>query len=314
MAQQTMRAIRVHQYGGSEQLRLEEIARPMAQEGEVLVRVHATGVLPAEWKLRQGLFARFMPVSFPYIPGSALAGVVEAVGPGVTQFQAGQAVFGRTPNGAYAEYTTVPVETLALKPASLSFDAAATISGGATTAWVALFENGALQAGQRVLIHGAAGGVGSYSVQLARWKGASVIGTASLENIAFVRSLGADEVIDYTVGSFDLDEVDLVLDTRGGDVLERSLDVVARGGTVVSLLEQPSQERARERGIRAMKISVEAPFPSTALLQAIAQLLEGGQLRAIVSATFPLDEVPQAHELSQTGHGRGRIVLHVADD
>src|SRR5437879_791406 len=122
MTQQTMRAIRVHQYGGPEQLQLEEIPRPVPQDGEVLVRVHATGVLPAEWKLRQGLFERFRPVSFPYIPGSALAGVVEAVGSGVTPFQVGPAVFGRTPNGAYAEYTTVPVDTLALKPAWLSFD------------------------------------------------------------------------------------------------------------------------------------------------------------------------------------------------
>jgi NADPH:quinone reductase-like Zn-dependent oxidoreductase len=316
MTQQTMRAVRVHQYGGPEQLQPEEIPLPVPLDGEVLVRVHATGVLPAEWKLRQGLFERFRPVQFPYIPGSALAGVVEAVGPGVTQFYVGQAVFGRTPNGTYAEYTTVPVDTLALKPAQLSFVEAATISGGATTAWVALFENGALQAGQRVLIHGGAGGVGSYAVQLAKRKGAYVIGTVSPGNLAFVRSLGADEVLDYTAGPFEqrVHDVDLVLDTRGGDVLERSLDVVARGGTVVSLLEQPSQERARERGIRAMGMTVPSPFPSTALLQSIVRLLEEGQLKAIVSTTFPLHEARRAHELSQTGHGRGRIVLHITGD
>lgn len=315
MTPRTMQAIRVYQYGGPEQLRLEQIPRPVPQDGEVLVRVHATGVLPAEWKMRQGLFQHFRPTSFPYIPGSALAGVVEEVGPGGTQFQEGQAVFGRTPNGAYAQYATTPVDTLALKPTTLSFDEAATISGGATTAWVALFENGELQSGQRVLIHGAAGGVGLFAVQLARWKGAYVIGTASAGNLAFVRSLGADAVLDYAAASFEqhVREVDLVLDTRGGEILARSLDVVARGGIVVSLLEQPSQEQAAERGIRAMAVAVSSPFPSTRLLQEIAQLLEERQLKAIVGKTFPLREARQAHELSQTGHGRGRIVLHIAD-
>src|SRR6266487_6067926 len=145
MSKRMMQAIRVYQYGGPEQLKLEQISCPEPQPDEVLVRVYATGVLPIEWKIRQGLFHAFNPASFPYIPGSAFAGVVEEVGPGVTTFQKGQAVFGRSNQGAYAEYTTASVETLALKPESLSFDEAATISGGATTAWTALFENGALQ-------------------------------------------------------------------------------------------------------------------------------------------------------------------------
>lgn len=316
MTHHTMQAIHVHQYGGPEQLQLAESPRPVPEGGEVLVRIYAVGVLPAEWKMRQGLFERFNPARFPYIPGSAFSGVVEEVGTGVTRFREGQAVFGRTSSGTYAEYATVPIDTLALKPLMVGFDEAATISGGATTAWVALFENGALQAGQHILIHGAAGGVGSYAVQLAKWKGAYVIGTASPRNIAFVRSLGADEVLDYTTEPFErrVHDVDLVLDTRGGDVLERSLDVVARGGAIVSLLEQPSQERARERGIRALKISVPSPFPNSALLQEIAQLIEAGRVNAVVSTTFPLHEARQAHELSQAGHGRGRIVLHIAGD
>jgi len=315
MTQRTIQAIRVHRYGGPEELQLEQIPCPVPQEGEVLVRVHATGVLPAEWKVRQGFFQRFRPASFPYIPGSALAGVVEEVGLGVTQFQEGQAVFGRTPNGAYAEYATAPIDTLALKPATLRFDEAATISGGATTAWAALFETGALRSGQRVLIHAAAGGVGSFAVQLARWKGAHVIGTASTANVEFVRSLGADVVLDYTDMPFEqsIHDVDLVLDTIGGETLERSLEVIKPGGTLVSLLEQPPQERARECGIRAVSITAAPPFPSTRLLQMIAQLLEEGQLKAIVGKTFPLHEARQAHELSQTGHGRGRIVLHITE-
>jgi NADPH:quinone reductase-like Zn-dependent oxidoreductase len=315
MPKQFMEAIRVHQYGGPEQLTLEQVLCPVPRAGEVLVRVHATGVLPAEWKLRQGLFQGVSPVTFPYIPGSALAGVVEEVGPGVTQLQKGQAVFGRTPTGAYAEYATAPVETLSVKPAMLTFDDAATISGGATTAWVALIENAGLQAGQRVLVHAAAGGVGSFAVQIARWKGAQVSGTTSAANVAFVHTLGAETVIDYAITPFEqvVQDVDVVLDTLGGETLRRSLMVVKRGGTLVSLLEQPPLEQARERGIRAMKITAVQPFPSADLLQTIARLLEEGQLKAVVGRTFPLHEVRQAHALSQTGHGRGRIVLHIAD-
>src|SRR2546426_5270626 len=158
MSKRMIEAIRVHQYGGPEQLKLEQIPCPEPQPGEVLVRVYATGVLPIEWKIRQGAFHAFNPATFPYIPGSAFAGVVEEVGPLITTFQTGQAVFGRSTNGTYAEYTTVSIETIALKPASLSFDEAATISGGATTAWEALFDHGGLQAGQRGLILGPAGG------------------------------------------------------------------------------------------------------------------------------------------------------------
>jgi len=265
MPQETMWAIRVHQYGGPEQLRLERIPRPAPLAGEVLIRVYAAGVLPAEWKMRQGLFRAFMPTALPYIPGSAMAGVVEEVGRGVSGFEVGQAVFGRSVHGSYAEYTTTAVappaltpatfSLLAAKPAGLSFVEAATISGGATTAWQALFVDGGLQEGQRVLIHGAAGGVGSFAVQFARWKGAQVIGTASAANQELVRSLGAHTVIDYAATPFEqvAQDVDFVLDTIGGETMRRSLHVVRRGGTLVSLLEPPPQEQAQERGIRAMK-------------------------------------------------------------
>jgi NADPH:quinone reductase-like Zn-dependent oxidoreductase len=318
-----MRAIRVHEYGGPERLKLEHVPRPEPAPGEVLIRVHAAGVLPAEWKARQGLFHAFRPAVFPYIPGSAVAGVVVAVGPGVAAFQVGQAVFGRSVQGTYAEYTVTAVEPpaltpqtfslLALKSDSLSFDMAATISGGATTAWQALFADGGLQAGQRVLIHGAAGGVGAFAVQFARWKGAHVIGTASQANLEFVRSLGAETAIDYAATPFEqvAQAVDLVLDTIGGETLRRSLEVVKPGGTLVSLVEQPSQQRAQEHGIRAMN---NAALPTSQHLSIIAQLIEAGEVRPTIERIFSLHEAPQAHELSQTGHGRGRIVLHIADD
>jgi len=312
MSKQMMQAIRVHQYGGPEQLKLEQIPRPEPQADEVLIQIHATGVLPVEWKVRQGLFQAFMPASFPYIPGSTVAGVVEEVGPNVTTFHKGQAVFGRSSHGTYAEYTTTSVETLALKPKTLSFDEAATISGGATIAWTALFQDGALQAGQRVLIHGAAGGVGSFAVQFARWKGARVIGTTSKTNLDFVGSLGAETVIDYTSTPFEqvVQEVDLVLDTIGGETLRRSMQVVKRGGTLVSLLEEPSPVLAQRYGIHARKNAIP---PTSGLLRTIAQLIGEGHVKPTIAQTFSLREARQAHELSQSGHGRGRIILHIAE-
>ena len=313
MSRRMMQAIRVHQYGGPEQLKLEQISCPEPQLGEVLVRVYATGVLPIEWKIRQGLFHAFNPATFPYIPGSAFAGVVEEVGSLVTTFRSGQAVFGRSNKGTYAEYTTVSGETIALKPESLGFDEAATISGGATTAWEALFDHGGLQAGQRVLILGAAGGVGSFAVQLARWKGAQVIGTTGAANLDFVRSLGAETVVDYTSTPVEqvVHAVDLVVDTVGGQTLESAWPVIKRGGRLVSTAGQPSKEKARELGIGALFFS--GGRPSSERLQTIAQLIDEGQVKATLARIFPLREASLAHELSQSGHGRGRIVLHIAN-
>ncbi len=313
MSKRIIQAIRVYQYGGPEQLKLEQIPCPEPQPGEVLVRVHAAAVLPVEWKIRQGAFHAFQPAAFPYIPGSAFAGIVDEVGPGVTTFRSGQAVFGRSSQGTYAEYTTASAEAIALKPASLAFAEAAAISGGATTAWEALFDRGELQAGQRVLILGAAGGVGSFAVQLARWKGAQVIGTTGTANVDFVRSLGAEVVVDYTSTPIEqvIRDVDLVVDVVGGQALESAWPVVKRGGTLISTAGQPSQEKARELGIRALFFT--GSRPSSERLQAIAQLIDEGQLKVTLGRIFPLREASLAHALSQSGHGRGRIVLHIAD-
>jgi NADPH:quinone reductase-like Zn-dependent oxidoreductase len=327
MTRQMMQAIHVHQFGGPEQLKLEQIPRPEPQAGELLIRIHAAGILPADVATRQGLF---ISKSFPYIPGTAFAGVVEEVGSGVTNFQPGQAICGRSPNGTYAEYTTVlakppalapntersrvsaAVIPLAPKPETLSFDEAATLSGGATTAWTALFEDGGLEAGQRVLIHGAAGGVGLFAVQFAKWKGAQVIGTTSTANVEFVRALGAETVIDYTVMPFEevVQDVDFVLDTIGGETLRRSMQVLKRGGTLVSIVEAPPAALAEKLGIWAINNAV---LPTSEHLRKIVQLIDTGHARPIIRQTFPLHQAPQAHELSETGHGRGRIVLHIKD-
>jgi NADPH:quinone reductase-like Zn-dependent oxidoreductase len=316
MTEATMKAIRVHRYGGAEELQFETAPCPEPRAGEVLIRVAAVGVLPIEWKVRQGVFQNQMPVQFPYIPGSALAGVVEAVGPGGVGLRVGQSVFGKSVSGAYAQLATAAEIHLALQPEGLRFEETATVSGGATTAWNALFENGNLQTGQRVLIHGAAGGVGSYAVQLAHWKGAQVIGTASARNVDFVRSLGADQVIDYTAVPFEqaTQGMDLVLDTIGGETLRRSMAVVRPGGLIVSLVEAPSPEQAQTAGIRAMMTSVRQPYPSANLLDTIGRLLAGGEIRAVIGAAYPLHKARQAHEAVQSGSGRGRVILRAAPE
>ncbi|MEH7380949.1 NADP-dependent oxidoreductase [Bacillus sp. JJ1533] len=312
MLKKMMNAIRVYQYGGPEVLKYEKIPCPEPKEGEVLIRVHSVGVLPVDWKIRQGLFKDVRTIQFPYIPGTVFSGVVEDVGANVITYRKGQHVFGRSTMGTYAEFIVVSKESLVHKPLSISFNDAATISGGAATAWQALIHDGRLKAGERVLIHGAAGGVGSYAVQFAKWKGAHVIGTASPENTDFVHSLGAETVIDYTSTPFEqvIKDVDLVIDTVGGDTLERSWSVVKSGGTLISLLEQPSLEKANKRGIKALKPN---RLSTIADLKDIAQLMEEGIVKAIISKTFPLHEVRRAHEVSQIGHGRGRIILHIAN-
>ena len=322
-----MRAIQVHEYGGPEQLVLDEVARPEPKANELLVRVHAAGVLPADAAMRRGSFYR-RPL--PYIPGTAFAGVVEAVGAEVTNFEVGQAICGRSPNGSYAEYTTVLADApplspnaqgfavsagivpLALKPRTLSFDEAATLAGGATTAWTALFEDGGLRAGQRALIHAAAGGVGLFAVQFAKWKGAHVIATASAANVAFVRALGADVVVDYARARFEdaAGDVDFVLDAIGGETLVRSMRVVKPGGVLVSIVAVPAEALAQELGIRAIK---NAALPTSEQLRQIVQLIDEGRARPTVQRTFALGEAAAAHALVETGHGRGRVVLHVAD-
>lgn len=313
-----IKAIRVHQHGGPEQLRLEQIPRPKPLAKEVLIRNYAAGVLPYDWKYRQGQFKNVRPAHFPYTPGSSFAGIIEEVGTDVTGFRKGQAVFGRSDKGTYAEYTTASIKGLSLKPEKLEFTEAVTIPGSALQAWLTLFHDGGLLAGQKVLIHAAAGGFGMLAVQFAKWKGAYVIGTSSTNNVDFVYSLGADRVIDYTSEPFEqnVSDVDLVIDTIGGDTLKRSWSVVKLGGMLLSIVETPSPYIATELGINVLKPDVNSmPTPEElqSISQFIAQLIVEGQIRAVINNRFPLHEVQQAHELSQTGHGRGRIVLQVAD-
>lgn len=311
---QTMKAIRVHQYGGPEVLRFEEAPRPQAGPGEVLVRVRAAGVNPVDWKTREGQFREALAYRMPFVPGWDVSGVVEATGPHVTRLAAGNEVYGNPSvvrNGAYAEYAVVPEAELALKPRSVDHLHAASIPMAALAAWQGLFDVGGLRTEQKVLIHGGAGGVGSFAIQLARWKGAFIIATASGRNQEFLRNLGADLTIDYEKGRFDrvVCDADVVFDTVGGETLKRSWKVLKKGGILVSTVEQPSEEEASARGVRGAHVSTQADPEE---LARIAELVDAGMVRPIVEAVFPLDQARHAQELSQTGHARGKIVIKVA--
>jgi NADPH:quinone reductase-like Zn-dependent oxidoreductase len=274
------------------------------------MRVLATGVNPADWKYRSGAMKQFAPLTLPWTPGIEASGVVEALGSQVSGLNVGQAVYGRAA-ATYAEYTVAAESDLAPKPKNVTYNEAAAVPVGALTAWKALFEVAELQPGQRVLIQGAAGGVGLFAVQLAHWKGATVIGTASAENVDLVRALGADQAVDYRAGPVEetVRDVDVVLDTVGGAVTEASLALLRTGGLLVTIAGQPPEEKARAREVRATRVG----RAGTALLPQITAMIEAGQLRAVVGTIYTLEEAGQAQAESQTGHGRGRIVLHIAD-
>ncbi len=310
MSNEPMQAIRIHDYGGPELLLLEQAQRPQPQSGQVQVRILAAGVNPADWKWRSGMSKAFMPLQFPWTPGLEGAGIVEAVGADVKEFRPGQAVYGRIA-GSYAEYAVAPASDLQPKPADLTFEEAASVPVGALTAWQAVIEIAQVQAGQRVLVHGAAGGVGHFAVQLSRWKGARVTGTASAANLEFVRSLGAEEAIDYNAAPFEtvVHDMDVVVDTVGGDLPERSLKVIRPGGALVSAAARLTPEMGQALNVRTLALG----RASAETLKSISELLESKQIRPVVGVVFSLSEARQAHELSQTGHGRGRIILRITN-
>jgi NADPH:quinone reductase-like Zn-dependent oxidoreductase len=306
-----MLAVQFHEYGSPDVLRVETVPRPEQGEGEVLVRVHSAGCNPIDWKYRAGYLQAFMPLELPHIPGFDLSGTVEAVAAGVPDFAVGDEVFGRGA-GTYAEYAVAPATTLALKPAAVSFDQAATLAIGGVTAWAGLFEAAKLEPGQRLLVHGGAGGVGSFVVQLAHWKGAHVIATASAGNLDLVRALGADETLDYNAVRFEdeVGDLDVVFDTVGGEITDRSWGVLRPGGMLVAIAGMADTDTAAARGVQTS--GTQAPEVTSPILARLAALVESGDLDPQVGETFPLAEAARAHAASETGHGHGRIVLHVS--
>jgi NADPH:quinone reductase-like Zn-dependent oxidoreductase len=309
---ETMKAVRIHKFGGPEVLQLEDVPRPEPGTREVLVRVHAAGVNPVDWKIREGKLGK---IPLPSIMGSDFSGEIEALGPDVAEFRTGEMVFGSVADesGSYAQYALAPVAHIVEKPKGIDHVQAAAVPVPAMTAWQALFDHANLNSGQKVLIHAAAGGVGSFAVQLAKWKGAHVIGTASGQNAALVRSLGADEFIDYRATRFEevVRDADVVFDTVGGDTQERSWKALKRGGVLVSIVQPPSEQAAKAHNMRGIFVREDATRNEE--LTQIAKLVANGQLKVNVETVLPLRDARKAQEISQTGHAHGKIVLTIED-
>ncbi|MEU3337830.1 NADP-dependent oxidoreductase [Streptomyces sp. NPDC006668] len=310
----TMRAISQDILGGPEVLREVELERPEPRTNEVLVRVRAAGVNPTDWKHRATGGFLGEP---PFVLGWDVSGVVEAVGVGVARFQPGDEVFGMLSypfgHGSHAEYVTGPARWFAHKPASIDHVQAGALPLVSLTAWQALVEYADVRPGQRVLIHAAAGGVGHVAAQIAKARGAYVIGTASAGKHEFLRGIGVDETIDYRETDFAeaVKDVDVVLDTIGGDTSTRSLRVLRPGGIVVSILPVGSSDfydEAERLGVRALRMLLDASHSGMA---AIAALVEAGKLSATIAGTFPLADAAEAHRLGDTGRTTGKLVLTV---
>ena len=302
-----MRSVRLHVVDGRREIAVEEIETPQPRHGEALVRVHAAAITRDEldWPADR----------LPAIPSYEFSGVVALVSPDVEDIATGDSVFALSAfdrDGAAAEYIAVPSRFLASKPRTLDHTEAAAVPLAALSAWQGLFDHGHLTAGQRVLIHGVAGGVGSFAAQLARNAGAHVIGTVSPRNVDVARTIGVEQLIDHSAIRFEdvLDPVDLVFDTAGGARLERSPAVVRPGGRLVSIAAQPSADQAAARGIVAIYFVVE---PSRMQLLNLAALIDGGRLRPIIDRVFPLSEARAAFDRSMGDHGRGKIVLRVKE-
>ncbi len=309
-----MKAVRIHSYGGVDVLVYENAPRPAPGAGEVLVRVTATSVNPFDCAVRAGYMAGYFNHTLPLILGTDVSGVIEAVGAGVTAFKPGDSVYARagvTRDGAYAEYVVIAASDVAAKPLSLDHVHAAALPHVTLTAWQALFELAQLTSSQTVLIHGAGGGVGHMAVQLARWRGAKVIGTASA-NLDLVRELKVDQAIDYAAAPFEnsVSGVDVVLDIAGGDVQERSWKVLKPGGILVSTVQAPSPETAAAHGMRQAMVYSAPPIGET--LTQVAALVDAGTLKPHVAAVMPLADVARAHTLIEGRHTRGKLVLQVA--
>lgn len=309
-----IQAIRVHEFGDPDVLRYETAPKPEPSADELLVRVHAAGVNSLDCLFRRGIIEE---PSLPWTPGFDLSGVVEAVGEDVTTFEAGNSVYGQVrgppePGNTYAEYAAVPAEDVVHVPDRITHTKAAGVPMVALTAWQALFDKGDLSEEERVLFHGAAGGVGHIAVQLANWRGASVIGTGSARNEEFLYELGVDEFVNYREERFEevVDDVDVVIDTQGGETRERSFEVLSKGGVLVSLKGPPDEDLAEEYAVRGQSVFAQ---PDAATLTKISELIEDGTLDVTISSVHPLAEAQTAHEQFEDGHNRGKSVLEMKD-
>jgi NADPH:quinone reductase-like Zn-dependent oxidoreductase len=304
-----MKAIRIHRFGGPEVLQLDEIDMPAADEGELLIRVAAASINPVDYKIRRGGYPRVKPEDLPVTLGRDVAGVVEK---GAGGFKQGDEVYAHLDwaDGGYAQYALCAPAGAAAKPRTLDMITAAAVPLAATTAWQGLFDHGGLTAGQSVLIHGAAGGVGGFAVQFAKARGAHVIATASGDGVQTVRDYGADEVIDYRRQKFEdvAKDVDLVFDLIGGETQDRSFAVLKPGGALISTVQDPDKTRAAEKRLKTERYMA---TPNGGQLREIGDLIDAGKVKVSVAKTFPLAEAAAAHRFLEEEHPHGKVVLTV---
>src|SRR5438034_1409816 len=306
----TMKAIVLHESGGPEVLKYEDVPRPQAKDDDILIRVMAAAVNPVDVFIREGRINHF-----PLIPGMDVAGVVEETGNKVTKFKRGDAIYAYLSfeeQGGYAEFAVTKQDHAALKPKSIDFEHAAAVPLAATTAWQALVEKAGLCTGQTVLIHGGSGGVGTFAVQIAKARGAKVIATASTANQDLLKQLGVDQPIDYTTTKFEdiVKDVDVVLNAVRGDTLARSYGVVKKGGIIVSITGQPDPAELEKHGIRGAALGA---HPDAKVLEELAKLIDAGKIRPIVSAVIPLVDGAKAHQQIASRHTRCNVELKVAE-
>ncbi|GGH85588.1 NADPH:quinone reductase-like Zn-dependent oxidoreductase [Pullulanibacillus pueri] len=310
-----MKAVVINAYGGREELKAIEFPKPMPREHEVLIEVYATSINPIDWKLREGYLKERLPFKFPIILGWDAAGIIKKVGAKVTEFEEGDKVFTRpatTERGTYAEYITADASLVAHMPKESSFIEAAAVPLAGLTAWQCLVDFAEIKKGDRVLVHAGAGGVGSMAIQIAKAFGAEVIATGSSKSQSIIKKLGADHMINYMTTPLTeaIDEVDIVLDTIGGDSQEKSFEVLKPGGVLVSIVQPPSQERAKEKGVKAGLVWLE---PNGEQLATLAKMIEEDELKPLIAEVLPFSEdgLKKAHELSETHHAKGKIVIEV---
>jgi len=305
-----MKAIRIHQYGDAATLKLEDVPRMSIADHQLLVRIHDAGVNPIDWKIRQGYMKQAMPATFPMTIGQDFAGEVVDVGSAVTQFAVGDRVFGFA-QGTYAEYAAAPASTVAAIPNSMDFTTAAALPTAGSTALQIIRDVIAAKTGITILIHGAAGGVGSYASQIAINVGARVIGTATGADIEYLKSLGIEQIVDYKRERFEdtVSGVDAVVDLVGGETLSRSYSVVKKGGVLATTVQPINELAAKRAGIRAVQVIMRR---NAADLAELARLVEKGAIKPRLGETMSLTRAREAQELSENGKTRGKVILKVA--
>lgn len=308
-----MKAITLEQYGDASVLKYTTADKPEVKPNDLLVEIKATSVNPVDWQIREGYLAEAMPYEFPLILGWDAAGIVKEVGSDVTKFKVGDEVYSSpdmSRNGTYAEFVAVNEDMVAMKPKNLSFEEAGSIPLVGLTAWTSLIDKADIQKGERVLIQAGAGGVGSFGIQLAKAKGCWVAATASGKNVEFLKELGADQVIDYEKENFEevLEPVDVVLDTLGGDIQDRSFNVLKKGGRLAATTTEPKEELAKKHDVKTYQVTMGRDGK---VLAEIAKLIEDKKIRPVVEQVLDLSDIKEGHRISQTGHSKGKIVLKI---